>query len=152
MLRQVEYADRLQQAQRAEGVDVGRVLGRVEGDLHVTLRGEVVDLVGPRLLHDADEVGGVGEVAVMEEEAHLLRVGVGVEVVDAVGVKLRGPPLNAVHLVALAQQQLRQIRPVLPGHAGDEGDGPLAAGAGAVVWDFRGYLLVGRHVQGRLLW
>ena len=101
LLRQVEYADRLQEAERAEGVDIGRVLGRVERDLHVALGREVVDLVGPRLLHNPVEVGGVREVAVMEEEAHLLRVGVGIEVIDTVGVKLRRPPLNAVHLVAL---------------------------------------------------
>jgi hypothetical protein len=41
-------------------------------------------------------------------------------VVDALGVEQRGAALDAVHLVALLQQEFRQIGAVLPGDAGDE--------------------------------
>lgn len=84
------------------------------------LGGQVVDLVGPDLLDDADQVGGVRQVAVVQEKAPACCMGVLVEVIDAVGVEERGPALDPVHLVALAQQEFRQIRPVLSGHAGDK--------------------------------
>ena len=78
-----EDADRLEQAQRAERVGVGGVFRRLEADLHMALGGEIVDLVGLRLLHDADQVGRVGQVAVVQEEAGVGVVRVLVEVIDA---------------------------------------------------------------------
>jgi hypothetical protein len=85
----------------------------------VALRGEVVDLVRPHLLDDADQVGGVGEVAVVQLERHLGLVRVAVQVVDAVGVEERRAALDAVHLVALVEQELGEIGAVLAGDAGD---------------------------------
>ena len=76
-------ADRLEQPQRAEGVGVGGVFGRFEADRDVALGGEIVDLVGLRLLHQADQVGRVRHVAVVHEEARVLLVRVLVEMVDA---------------------------------------------------------------------
>ena len=43
-----------------------------------------------------------------------------VEVVDAIGVEEAGPALDAVHDVALVEQELGQVGAVLPGDAGDE--------------------------------
>ena len=43
---ELEQPDRFQQAQRAERVGVGGVFRRLEADLDVALRGEIVDLVG----------------------------------------------------------------------------------------------------------
>ncbi len=81
---------------------------------------EVVDLVRPHLLDDADEVGGVREVAVVELEAHVPLVRVAVQVVDAVGIEQRRAALDAVYLVALLEQQFSEIGPVLAGDARDE--------------------------------
>ena len=50
----------------------------------------------------------------------VLDVRVLVEVVDAVGVEQRSAALDAVHLVALFQQEFGQIGAVLAGDAGDE--------------------------------
>ena len=72
---QTEDADRFEDAQSAEGVGVGGVFGFLKGNGHMALRGEVVDLVGLDLLDDADQAAGVGEVAVMEDEAAIGRVG-----------------------------------------------------------------------------
>ena len=69
LLLQPQDADGLQQAQRADAIGIGGIFGRLEADLHMALRGEVVDLVGLRFLHQADQVGGIGHVAVMQEEA-----------------------------------------------------------------------------------
>jgi hypothetical protein len=120
LLLEAEDADGFEQAQRAEAVGVGRVLGRLEGDLHVALGREVVDLVGLDGLHEADEVGAVGEVAVVQLEARLGIVRVAVEVVDPLRVEGAGPALDAVDQVALLEEELGQIGAVLARDAGDE--------------------------------
>ncbi len=84
------------------------------------LRREVVDLVGLNLLHDADEVGCVGEIAVVEEEAHRLFVTILIEMIYPVGVEERRTPLDAVHGVSFSEKKLGQIGAVLPGNAGDK--------------------------------
>ena len=88
-----------------------RVLRLVERDLHVALGGEVVDLVRPYGFDQAVETAGVGHVAVVEDEACAFWViGVRVlEVVDATAVHARRAPHDTVHLVTLAEQQLRQV-------------------------------------------
>jgi hypothetical protein len=55
----------------------------------VPLGGQVVDLLGPHLLDDADEAGGVREVAVVQDEFAPGLVGVLIEVVDAISVLSR---------------------------------------------------------------
>ena len=37
----------------------------------MALRSEIVDLVGLRLLQDSDQVRRIGEIAMVEEEAHV---------------------------------------------------------------------------------
>jgi hypothetical protein len=49
-----------------------------------------------------------------------------VEVVDAVGVEQRAAALDAVHLVALVEQELGEVGAVLAGDAGDEMRWPMA--------------------------
>jgi hypothetical protein len=44
-----------------------------------------------------------------------------VDVIDAFGVEGRGPALDAVHGVALFQQEFRQVGAVLAGDAGNQG-------------------------------
>ena len=56
----------------------------------------------------------------MELEADIGFVQVAVEVIDPSGVEGRRAPLDAVDLVALAQQQFGEIGAVLSGHAGDQ--------------------------------
>jgi hypothetical protein len=78
---------------------------------------QVVHLVGLHLLDDAGEVAGVSQVAIVQLEARVFHVRVLVDVVDPAGVERAGAPLDAVHDVALLQQQFRQIRAVLAGDA-----------------------------------
>jgi hypothetical protein len=44
-----------------------------------------------------------------------------IDVVDPLGVEQRGAALDAVHLIALVQQEFSQIAAVLAGDAGDQG-------------------------------
>ena len=61
---------------------------------------KVVDLVGLGFLHDADEVAGIAQVAVVEFEAGILDVWVLVDVVHPLGVEAAGPALDAMDDVA----------------------------------------------------
>ena len=123
-------ADRLEQPHRPRAGDVEGVLGDIEGDAHVALRAEVVDLIRLELVEQLDQRDGVGEVAVVGEQPHSLLVWVAVEMVDPVRVEARGAADDAVDLVALLQQQLRQVAAVLAGDSGDQGAlvGPRDAG------------------------
>src|ERR1700686_5800506 len=53
-------------------------------------------------------------------EANVVFVGIAIEVIDARRVEGRRAPLDAVHDIALAQQQFGKISAVLPGRAGDQ--------------------------------
>ena len=67
LLLHAEDAHRFQQPERADAVRVGGVLGLFEAHRDMALRGEVVDFVGLRLLHDACQAGRIGHVAVMQD-------------------------------------------------------------------------------------
>lgn len=117
-------ADGLEEAERPRGGDVGGVVGDLEGDGDVRLRGEVVDLVGGDGVERAAEGGGVGEVGVVEPHrgprGRRHRVRVVVDVVQPLRVEVGGAADEAVHLVPLGEKQLRQVAPVLPRDARDQ--------------------------------
>ena len=86
------------------------------------LRSEIVDLVWLRLLHDANEVGRIGHVAVVQDELLVRLVRVLIEMLDATRVEGRRPALDPVDRVALLQQELRKIGAVLAGRTGNQGN------------------------------
>ena len=65
---------------------------------------QVVNLVGFNLFDNANQVGRVRHVTVVQVHLDALLVRVLVQVIDAIGIKRRRPPFNAVHVVALLQQ------------------------------------------------
>jgi hypothetical protein len=85
-----------------------------------TLGGEIVDLGRPDLLHQPDQVGRVGHVAVMQQERHIAGMRILVEVIDAGGVERGRPPLDAMDLIAETEQIFGKIGAVLAGDAGDQ--------------------------------
>ncbi len=108
--------DRLQQPERADRVGRGGVVGHLEGHLHVAHRAQVVDLVGLDGAHQVDQADPVGQVAVVQVQPVVV-----VQVVDPGPVQHRGAADQAVHLVALAEEELGQVGTVLAGDPGDEG-------------------------------
>ena len=91
----------------------------------MALSAEVVDLIRLHLLNDPDQVGDVGEVALVESEAWGLPlrtriVRVLVKVIDSGGIETARAPLDAMHLVTLIQQQLCEVAAVLARDAGDQ--------------------------------
>ena len=69
---------------------------------------------------NADQIGRIGHVALMQEESDALAVGVLVEMIDARGVERLGAPLDAVNDIALAEQQFGEISAVLAGGSGNQ--------------------------------
>jgi hypothetical protein len=86
----------------------------------VALRREVVDLLRPDFLHDANEVRRVCEIAVVQDHAPVGLVRIAVQMIDAIGVERRRAPLHAVDLVALLEQEFGEVSAVLPRDAGDQ--------------------------------
>ena len=76
---------------------------------------QIVYLVRLHFLHDADEVAGITQVTVVQNKVSRTCVRVLIEMVNAVCVEERGATLDAVYLIALAQQKFCQIGSVLTG-------------------------------------
>ena len=53
----------------------------------MALRGQIVDLVRLRLLHDADQVGRIGHVAIVRDEPQIFLVRILIHVLDAASVE-----------------------------------------------------------------
>src|SRR3546814_6985740 len=86
----------------------------------MALRSKIIDLVRLCFLDQPDQVGRVSQIAVMQVEPCVTYVRVLVQMVDTLGVEGRGSTLDAVNLIPLREQKLRQIGAILTGNAGDE--------------------------------
>src|SRR4051794_3204033 len=84
-----QNANGLQQAQRPETVGVGGVFRRLERNLHMRLRRQIVDLARLSLLHDADDIGGVRHIAVMQMKRNALLLGIMNEMIEPLGIEGR---------------------------------------------------------------
>ncbi len=91
-------ADCVEHAEDTDSVAVGGVLGHVEGYFDVRHGAEVVDFSGADVGDDGDEVGGIAEVTVVEEEFDARLVSVLIDVVNATGVEDGGTTDDSVDL------------------------------------------------------
>lgn len=113
--REAAQAHSLEDAQDTRRVHVCRELGGVERHLYVALSREVVDLVGPYFAYHLQDAHRVAEVGIVEVE-----VREPLKVRDALAVVHRRAADGAVDVVALLQEELRKVRAVLAGDAGDQ--------------------------------
>ena len=81
------FLDRVEEAQRTDGIDLGGVLRHFEGHLHMTLRGKVVHFVRIDFLQQAVEIARIRQVAIMEKERFIVDIRIIVQVIDTAGVK-----------------------------------------------------------------
>jgi hypothetical protein len=65
---QDQEADRFQQTQRTHGINVSGVFRGFEGDRNVAHRAQVVHFIRLHFLQDTGQVGGIGQVAVVQVE------------------------------------------------------------------------------------
>src|SRR3546814_16750081 len=59
------------------------------------------------------EIGGIGEIAIVEEESRTRLVGIDIDIVDSPGVEGGRAPLDAVDDIALFEQKLGEVGSVL---------------------------------------
>ncbi|RUS30880.1 hypothetical protein BC938DRAFT_478824 [Jimgerdemannia flammicorona] len=74
LLGQTDGADGIEETEGAEGIDIARVLGHVEGNFDMGLGTEIIDFSGLDLGNDVHQTGGVGEIAVVEKELDVWRM------------------------------------------------------------------------------
>ena len=110
---QAGVADGLQQVDRAQRVALDGVDRLVEAHPHVRLGAEVVDFVRLHAGQDLAQAGAVHQVAVVQEQAGVGAVRVDVQVLDPAGVERTAAADDAVDLVPLGEQELRQVGAVL---------------------------------------
>ncbi len=110
---------RFEQPHRARARHVRRIFRRVETDAHMALRREIVNLLRLNFCQQPRQRAAVGQIAVVQEKPFAALVRVLVNRFEPPRVERAGAANDAVHLVAFAQQQFREIRPVLAGDAGD---------------------------------
>ena len=84
------------------------------------LGAEVVDFVGLDLADQAGEVGGVGEVTVVEAEVRISHLMMLVDVIHSMRVEGGCSTLNAMDFVAFFEEELGEVGSVLSSNAGDE--------------------------------
>ncbi len=72
----------------------------------MTLCGQIVNLVGLGLLNNAQDIGAVGEVAIVQVKVRTLGVRVVKHVVYARGIKRAAAALDAVNNVSLFKQEM----------------------------------------------
>ena len=87
----------------------------------MALGAEVIDLIGLNLLNDPLQVAGIAQVSVVQRQAWIQFVWILIKVIDSGGVEAAGSALDAMHGVALLQQQLRKVAAVLAGNTSDQG-------------------------------
>ena len=118
---QAKNADGLQEAQGAEGIAVGSVFRSFKRNLDMALGGQVVNFIRLDILDDADQVGGIGEIAVVHEEADMLFVEILEKMIHPGGIERRRPTLDAVDFVAFAEEDFSQVGAILAGNTGNQG-------------------------------
>ncbi len=72
----------------------------------MALRRQVIDLLRLNLLNNPNEIGGIGQIAVVKLEAHVFLVRVLVQVVNTVGIKGRCTAFDAMNVIAFGEQKL----------------------------------------------
>ena len=129
LLDETQQPDRLKQPQGSDPIGIGGIFGGLEAHLHMALRGEIVDLVRLGLLDKANEIRGIGHIAIVKPEPHICLMGIAIEMIDASCIERRRAALDSVDGVAFIEQEFCEVSAVLASDAGDESN-PTFAGPG----------------------
>ena len=114
-LFQVVGTHSLQDTEHASGIHISGKFRRIEGNLHMALRGEVINFGRLDLAHHLHEAHGIAQVAKVQVEVRLT-----LEVCNAFAEVHRRTADNAVNLVAFGQKEFREVGAVLARDASDE--------------------------------
>lgn len=92
-------SDSIQHTKHTNTITIRSVFGHVEGNLHVTHCSQVVNFGWFHFRDDADKVGGIAQISIMQVELDSSLVTIFVDVVDATGVETRRTTDNSMDLV-----------------------------------------------------
>jgi len=86
----------------------------------VALRAQVVDFIRLGLLDDANQIGGVRKITVVQYEIAMIDMRVLVQVIDSVSVEQAGTTLDAMNPLAFLEQEFGQVGPILTSDPSNE--------------------------------
>ncbi len=89
------------QPQRAERIGIRRIFRRFKTHLHMALRAQIINLVGPHFLYDTAQIGSIRQVPEMQAEANVLLMRVLIEMINARRVERRRPPFQTMDAITL---------------------------------------------------
>lgn len=118
---QAKFPHPFENSNRSQAGNVARIFGYVEGNLHMRLGSQIVNLVRSHHFENAVDGRGVRQVAERKMQADILFVPILIDVVDPAGVEGRGASHHAPHFVATADQEFREVGAILSGDAGNQG-------------------------------
>ena len=87
----------------------------------MTLRRQVINLVGLNLGDERGSRDGIRQITVMQKQSCVAPMWIFIDRLEPLGVERRRPSNQPVNFIAFAEQKLSQIRAVLASNAGDEG-------------------------------
>mmetsp|Transcript_42810 Transcript_42810/g.130196 ORF Transcript_42810/g.130196 Transcript_42810/m.130196 type:complete len:369 (+) Transcript_42810:193-1299(+) len=99
----------IEHTQDTNTITISSIFWHVKGHLNVRHGAKVVYFGGANLGNNGDEIGGIAEVAVVQVELNTCLMPIFVNVVDTACVEGGGSADDAVNLVSLAEEELRQI-------------------------------------------
>lgn len=127
-------SDSLQETKSSSSDNVSSVIRDLEGDGNVGLSSKVVDLVRLDDVEPTAEGGGIREITVVElHESFVDVVGINVDMVESLSVKIGGSSDEAVNFVAFLEQELGQVRSILASDSGDQCNLPRLHNVGIAI-------------------
>ena len=118
-LAAADIAHGFQHTQRSHRRNLRRVHRLVERYANVTLAAEIVNLIRLDDLDQFFKAAAVGKIAIVQKETDVCFVNILEDVDDAAAVERGRTANDAVHLVALLEQEFGKIGAVLAGDAGN---------------------------------
>ena len=86
----------------------------------MALRAQIVNLVGLAVVNDPRQVGGISQIAVVQDQPAVIDMRVLVKVINPLRVKAGTAALDPVDHVSFRQKQLGQVRTILACNACDQ--------------------------------
>ena len=86
----------------------------------MALSGQVIYLIRLDLLHDSDQIGRIGHIAIVHKKMDIPFMGVFIKMIHSGRVKRGGPPLYPMNLVPFLEKIFCKIGPILSRYTGDQ--------------------------------
>ena len=115
-------ANCLEHARGAQSGHIRGVLGHIKRNPHMALSRQMIDFIRFGIVNHIPKAACRAHVAVMQKQprAAVDDMGVLIQVVNAFRVESARPADDAVDFITLRQQHFCQVRPILPGDAGND--------------------------------